>query len=77
MPPSTKREILWSLLGVLVFFLLNYPLLGIFNRDTFVAGVPLLIFYVFGVYILAIVGLYAMSRRLTPPEPPDREETRQ
>ncbi len=77
MLPTTKREKLLALLGILDFLLLNYPLLQIFNRDTLVAGNPLLVFYLFGVWILAITGLYALSRRLTAHEPPAQEESKE
>jgi hypothetical protein len=73
MSPTTKREKLWALLGILVFLLLNFPLLQIFNRETLVAGIPLLVWYIFGVWILAIVGLYAMCRRLTGRGQPDQK----
>jgi hypothetical protein len=52
------------LFGILVFFLLNYPLLHIFNLDVLVGGIPLLVLYLFVVWILTIVGLYAFGSRL-------------
>jgi hypothetical protein len=61
----TKRGKLWALLGILIFLLLNYPLLQISNHDTLVGGIPILILYLLGVWILAIVGLYLLSRRIT------------
>ena len=60
----TKRGKLWALLGILIFLLLNYPLLEIFNRDILLGGIPLLILYLHGVWLLAIAGLYAFGRRL-------------
>jgi hypothetical protein len=60
-----KKAKLWGLWGILVFLLLNYPLLQIFNRDASLAGIPLLVFYLFGVWILTIIGLYALGARLT------------
>ena len=53
----TKREKLLILLGVLAFVLFNFPLLKIFNRDLCLGELPLLIFYVFGVWLLAILIL--------------------
>jgi hypothetical protein len=76
MPPTTKKEKPLALLGILVFLLLNYPWLQIFNRDTLVLGIPLLVLYLFGVWILAIAGLYALSRPLTAHEPPTRKESK-
>ncbi|MBM4274208.1 MAG: hypothetical protein FJ134_07090 [Deltaproteobacteria bacterium] len=65
MPALEKRRKLWALLGILIFLLLNFPLLQIFNRDTLLAGIPVLILYLHAVWILAIVGLYVLSRLLT------------
>ncbi|OPX21163.1 MAG: hypothetical protein BZ151_00425 [Desulfobacca sp. 4484_104] len=61
----TKKDKLLVLLGILGFFLLNYPLLQIFNRDFFLLGVPMLTWYLFGIWILAVAGLRAFGRYLT------------
>lgn len=53
----TKREKLLILLGVLAFALFNYPLLKICNRDLIFWGTPLLILYLFGVWLLTILIL--------------------
>jgi hypothetical protein len=55
----TKREKLLILLGVVAFALFNYPFLRIFNRDLSFWGIPLLIFYLFGVWLLTILILLA------------------
>jgi hypothetical protein len=60
----TKRDKLCVLVGVLVFSLFNYPLVHIFNRNTLWAGVPILTWYFFGVWLLAIVGLFFFGRWL-------------
>lgn len=59
----TKVEKLAILLGVVFFLLLNYPLLANFNRNILVAGTPLIILYLFIVWILAIVVLFYFARR--------------
>lgn len=64
MPGRKKSCQFWALLGVLAFLLLNFPLLHIFNRDTLVGGVPLLVLFLHVVWILAIAGLYALGSRL-------------
>jgi hypothetical protein len=69
-----KQEKLSGVLGILCFLLLSYPLLQIFNHDTFIAGVPLLFLYILGIWVMAISGLYGMSRRCAPPEPPGKQE---
>ncbi len=58
----TKRGKLLFLFGILVFALFNYPLLKIFNRDLCWIGIPILIYYFFGAWLLAIVIL-ALSKR--------------
>ena len=65
MPALEKRRKFWALLGFLIFLLLNFPLLQIFNHDTLLAGIPVLVLYLHGVWILDIVGLYALGSRLT------------
>jgi len=65
MPAIEKRGKLWALVGILAFLLLNYPLLQIFNRDTLLAGIPVLVLYLHGVWLVAIAGLYALANRLT------------
>jgi hypothetical protein len=52
-------------LGVLVLALLSYPLLSIVNRDLCYGGIPLLIYYFFGVWLLAIVMLFLGKRFLS------------
>ena len=43
MPVMAKRQKFWALLGILIFLLLNFPLLQIFNHDTLLAGIPVLV----------------------------------
>jgi hypothetical protein len=63
-PAMAKKDKLWALGGILVFLLLSYPLLQIFNRDPLLGGIPLLVLYLFGVWLLAIVGLFVLGGRL-------------
>ena len=65
MPAWEKRRKFWAWLGIFIFLLLNFPLLQIFNHDTLLAGIPVLVLYLHVVWILAIVGLYALGSRLT------------
>jgi predicted PurR-regulated permease PerM len=53
----TKREKLLIFLGLLAFFLFNYPFLHIFNQNLCPRGIPLLMVYLFGVWLLIIVVL--------------------
>jgi hypothetical protein len=61
---SDKRDKLSVLLGILLFFLLSYPFLEIFNRDVLVAGIPLMPFCLFGIWLVAIAALYLLGRWL-------------
>ena len=65
MPAVEKRRKLWAWVGILVFLLLNYPLLTIFNRGALVGGFPLLVLYLHVVWLVAIAALYALGSRLT------------
>ena len=76
MAVSFRPEKLCGVTGILCFLLLSYPLLQIFNHDTFVTGLPLLFLYIFGVWVLAIIGLYAMSSRFDSRNPPGKQETK-
>lgn len=68
MPGVTPKSKLWALMGLLIFVLLNYPVLDIVNRDTLWGGIPLLVFHLHAVWILALVGLYALARGLASQE---------
>ena len=68
MPALAKRRKLWALGGILGFLLVNYPLLQIFNRDTALGGIPLLVLYLHGVWVAAIFALYALGKSLTSQE---------
>ncbi len=56
--PTTKGQRLVAvfLLGALLF---NYPLLSLFNRTAYLAGVPVLYLYIFGAWAL-LIGLAAL-----------------
>jgi hypothetical protein len=56
-----KKDKLSILLGILLFILLSYPFLGIFNRDL-VSGIPLMPLYLFGIWLVAIATLYLLGR---------------
>jgi hypothetical protein len=61
-----KRSKLWVLLGALFFGLFNYPLLNIVNRNLCWGDVPVVIYYLFGVWLLAIGILFWSKRFLSP-----------
>ncbi|MFZ5447783.1 MAG: hypothetical protein ACOZFS_03990 [Thermodesulfobacteriota bacterium] len=76
MADLARQGKLYSLLGILCFLLLSYPLMQIFNYDTFVTGLPLLFLYIFGVWVLAIIGLYAMSNRFASADAVSKQEAK-
>ncbi|WP_419655377.1 uncharacterized protein Dvar_44580 [Desulfosarcina variabilis str. Montpellier] len=54
-----RRLVGLFLLGMLLY---NYPLLCLFNRPILVCGIPLLYFYLFGVWTLIILLMLIISR---------------
>ena len=60
-----KRRKLWVLLGAVFFALINYPMLNIVNRNLCWGDVPLVVFYLFGVWLLAIGILFWGKRFLS------------
>ncbi len=62
----TKRGKLLIFLGILAFALFNYPLLHIFNTTIYVGGIPLLIVYLFGIWLLTILVLWVGRHWLSP-----------
>jgi len=63
MSAPEKSQKSWALLGILIFLLLNFPLLQIFNHDILLAGIPVLVLYLHVVWILVIFGLWALGSR--------------
>jgi len=64
MAVKSKREKFWIFIGILSFVLINYPFLHIFDRDALLIGIPMLVFYLFGFWILAIAFLYIYAHFL-------------
>ncbi len=67
-------------LFLLGFILFNYPILSIFNLETFLFGIPMLYFYVFSVWTLLIILIVVVTRvtrfRDTLPSSPIRQPKR-
>lgn len=55
MNSNTVRNKRLIALFLLSYILLNNPILSLFNLPRLVLGIPLLFFYIFGVWILLIV----------------------
>ncbi len=62
-------ELLAACFALLTAALL-WPLLTLANRPVLVAGVPLLVLYLFAVWALAVALLAWVARRLPDEEPP-------
>ncbi len=60
----SQTEKLLTLAGILFFFLISYPLMQVFNVEIPVFGVPLAIFYLFSVWILAVICLVLFGQWL-------------
>lgn len=63
---ATSVAVVLPLLGL---FLLMPPVITLFARGVGVAGVPLIVIYVFGVWIALIVGAALLARHLDPRRP--------
>ena len=50
------------LLFVLGAFVLNFPVLAIFNRGATLAGIPVLYLYLFGVWVAGIAAVWVLAR---------------
>jgi lipid-A-disaccharide synthase-like uncharacterized protein len=50
-------------LFLLAFLLLNFPIIGIFSREGYFLGIPVLFFYVFSVWGILIILTYYLVRR--------------
>ena len=50
------------LLFVLGAFVLNFPVLAIFNRGATLAGIPVLYLYLFGIWVAGIAAVWALAR---------------
>ena len=50
------------LLFVIGGFVLNFPVLAIFNRGDILAGIPVLYLYLFGVWLTGIVAVWVLAR---------------
>ena len=58
------------LFAILIIVLLTYPLMALFNKPSFVLGIPTLYFYIFCVWIIAVV----IIKRLADKKKPTKDE---
>lgn len=73
-PDSPRLRDAAALLPALAVFLLMPPVITLFTGSGEVAGVPLIVAYLFGVWLALIVCAALLARRLLPPPagpPPD------
>jgi len=76
-PHSDRHRSIWLFLSILYVVLFSFPLLQVFNRNTLVFGIPLLVLYLLLGWLLFIAVIFRFSRRLGqngPAQEPDRDE---
>jgi hypothetical protein len=55
----------WCLISfALGLLLINYPILQIFNQPLSLGGIPLMILYLLGIWLLGIVVLFLLTKAL-------------
>ena len=65
--PSQRAQSSAALLPALGVFLLLPPFVTLFTGDLRVAGIPLIVLYVFGVWVALVVAAALLARRLGEP----------
>ncbi len=72
----TQRKLVGGMLLLVVLgaALILPPLVYVFNQPLTVFGVPLIVFYLFGVWFLLIVGTAVMTRATPPDAHPEAPE---
>lgn len=63
-PHSDQHRSIWLFLSILYVVLCSFPLLQVFNRNTLVFGIPLLILYLLLGWLLFIWVIYRFTCRL-------------
>jgi O-antigen/teichoic acid export membrane protein len=62
---TAARTKAWCLISFALGLLLtNYPLLQIFNQPQSLSGIPLMVVYLLGIWLLGIVVLFILSKAL-------------
>ena len=61
--PARLREA-WVLCFLLGVVMINFPFIHIFNKDTHVLGIPMLVFYLMVGWPVSIAVIYLFSRGL-------------
>jgi hypothetical protein len=60
---QNKQLIQLFLMGILAFFLLNFPLLSLSSKAKLVLGFPQLYVYIFSVWLLLIFAVFLILRK--------------
>jgi hypothetical protein len=69
--PSRARDAA-ALLPLLGLFLLMPPVITLFAGEADIAGIPLIVVYVFGIWLALVACAALLSRRLAAEPPPGR-----
>jgi hypothetical protein len=62
MASDSKQHYKLVALFLLGYFLLNYPLISLFNLPKIIWGIPLLYGYIFGAWVLLILLVFLIFR---------------
>ncbi len=54
-----------KLIGTFLFFfaLLNFPVIGFFNQEKIIVGIPLLYAYLFSIWLVFIILMFLIVRK--------------
>ncbi|MGB0524678.1 MAG: hypothetical protein ACPGJS_17020 [Flammeovirgaceae bacterium] len=58
---SHTKQLILVAIGFLI--LMNFPILGIFNKSALIAGIPVLYCYIFGIWAITILLIFVISNR--------------
>ncbi|HEY5975224.1 MAG TPA: hypothetical protein VIU41_10815 [Geobacteraceae bacterium] len=64
----------WVIFFILGIIMMNYPFIHIFNKTERVFGIPLLLLYLQGGWLVSITVIYLFTRAIPPDDKEDREE---
>lgn len=70
-PPAGQHRTSWLFLSILYVTLFSFPLLQVFNRNTLIFGIPLLILYLLLGWLLFIWVMYRFACRFGKPDNAD------
>jgi hypothetical protein len=64
----------WVIFFILGIIMMDYPFIHIFNKAERVFGIPMLLLYLQGGWLVSIAVIYLFTRAIPPDDKDDREE---